>query len=116
MSDNQSIGREAERAAERILIAAGLRLVARNYRCRAGEIDLVMSDGAELVFVEVRYRRDTRFGGAIDSIDHVKQRRIGQAAAHYLQRHRWSGPCRFDVVGMVANQDSSVWIKNAFSM
>ena len=116
MPDTQGIGKEAERRAERWLKSAGLRLVARNYRCRTGEIDLVMIDGTALVFVEVRYRRGTRFGGPTGSIDRAKQRRIGQAAAHYLQRHPWSGPCRFDVIGLSAASDTPEWIRDAFSM
>lgn len=116
MPGTQGVGREAERRAERLLTAAGLRLLTRNYRCRAGEIDLVMADGVELVFVEVRFRRGIRFGGPIGSIDRAKQRRIGLAAAHYLQRHPWSGPCRFDVVGLDARSDTPEWIRDAFSM
>jgi putative endonuclease len=115
MSRTQTTGRAAERRAEQLLTAAGLQLLQRNYRCRAGEIDLVMIDGVELVFVEVRYRRGTRFGGPLGSIDRAKQRRIGLAAAHYLQRHAWSGPCRFDVVGLDGASDRPEWIRDAFS-
>lgn len=116
MPDTQGIGQAAERRAEQWLTKAGLKLVTRNYRCRAGEIDLVMSDGSELVFVEVRYRRGTGFGGPLGSVDRAKQRRLSLAAAHYLQRHPWSGPCRFDVVGLSAAPDTPEWIRDAFSV
>ena len=63
------------------LQSAGLTVKQRNYSCRHGEIDLVMRDGAVLVFVEVRYRRSSRFGGAVDTITSIKQRRLRRAAA-----------------------------------
>lgn len=91
-------GVEAEQAAADYLAACGLRLVARNYRCRGGEIDLIMRDGGSLVFVEVRERTNADFGGAAASITAGKQARIHLAAQHYLSRHSLDLPCRFDAV------------------
>ena len=91
-------GVAAEQAAADYLATQGLSLVARNYRCRGGEIDLIMRDGASLVFVEVRERAGSRFGGAAASITAAKQGRILLAARHYLSRHNLDLPCRFDAV------------------
>jgi putative endonuclease len=109
-----AVGEDKERLAARYLQAQGLRLIARNHRCRFGEIDLVMGDADCLVFVEVRYRRSGRFGGPEQSVDYHKQRRLCAAAEHYLQCHPSVLPCRFDVVA-IRDQDQIRWIKNAFS-
>jgi putative endonuclease len=103
--------------ARRYLEGQGLRIVARNWRCRHGEIDLVMLDRAsgdgELVFVEVRYRRSERFGGALASVDRHKQRRLRAAAGQYLQSHPTELPCRFDVLA-IGDGDAVHWIRSAF--
>jgi len=91
-------GAASEQAAADYLLAHGLKLVARNYRCRGGEIDLIVRDGGSLVFVEVRERAGTGFGGAAASITPGKQARIRLAAQHYLARHGLDLPCRFDAV------------------
>lgn len=91
-------GAAAEQAAADYLATQGLTLVARNYRCRGGEIDLILRDGASLVFVEVRERAGSAFGGAAASITAAKQARIHLAARHYLHRHGLDLPCRFDAV------------------
>jgi putative endonuclease len=109
-----SIGGLKEDVACRYLEGRGLRLVARNHRCRQGEIDLVMRDADILVFVEVRYRRSQRFGSAAESVDVHKQRRLTAAAGHYLQGHPSPLPCRFDVLAIGAD-DRIDWIRNAFS-
>lgn len=114
MIDRLAIGKTTERQAESWLRRAGLKSVTRNYRCRGGEIDLVMQDDDILVFVEVRYRRDARFGGPIASIDARKQRRLCVAAAHYLQANQWDGPCRFDVIGLQGDGQAPEWIRDAF--
>ncbi len=95
------------------LQTAGLLLVTRNYRCRGGELDLIMQDGRDLVFVEVRFRSHTGYGGAIESIDRRKQRRLITAARHYLQRTGNDRTCRFDVVGIGPGPDTIEWLKNA---
>jgi putative endonuclease len=109
-------GDAAEEAALAHLRAAGLALVARNYRTPGrggGEIDLIMRDSRDgtLVFVEVRQRASTSHGGAAHSITGVKKRRIVFAARHYLSRLRVLPPCRFDVVLVEARIE---WIRAAF--
>lgn len=110
-----AVGSEKEQLGCRYLEGRGLRLVARNYRCRHGELDLVMRDGDTLVFVEVRFRRSTRFGGAAQSVDGHKQQRLAAAAGHYLQSHPSPLACRFDVLAIGA-ADQIDWIKDAFSV
>jgi putative endonuclease len=92
----------------------GLRLIARNYRCRLGEIDLILADGPALVFAEVRLRRNPGYGGAAASITSAKRQRILRAARHYLSG-RPEAPCRFDVILLDAlDPDRIEWIKDAF--
>ncbi len=106
-------GERAERLAAAHLTRAGLQLLERNYRCRLGEIDLIMRDGATLVFVEVRERRHGGFGSGADSVDRRKIRRLVAAAQHYLQNQPRLPPCRFDVVS-VDGDDNLTWIPGAF--
>ncbi len=111
-------GDNAERIAEHFLINRGLTLVARNYRCRFGEIDLVMQERETLVFVEVRLRRAHKgkdFGGPAASITPIKQARIIAAAQHYLSGMKHLPPCRFDAVLMNSLAAGDVeWLPNAF--
>jgi putative endonuclease len=110
-------GSEAEDSALAYLKNAGLKLIHRNYRCRAGEIDLVMLDGKTLVLVEVRYRSSADYGGAAASVTYRKQRRIITAARHLLavraDLRRY--PARFDVIAISSFGRYDVqWIKGAF--
>ena len=105
-------GSEAEQRAADFLIGRGLRLVARNWRCKGGEIDLVMQEGATLVFVEVRARSGANFGGAAASITSAKQARIIQAARHYLAAKGLDVPCRFDAV--LIQNGGLEWLQGAF--
>lgn len=108
-------GAEAERWALRYLQQQGLRLVAQNYRSRFGEIDLMMREGAVLVFIEVRLRRQSGFGGAAASIDHHKQQRLIRTAQQYLSTQVHTPACRFDALIMEDAQGRNVqWLKNAF--
>lgn len=111
-------GAAAEAAAERYLQARGLRTVARNFHCRGGEVDLVCRDGETLVFVEVRLRRRSDFGGAAASITRRKRQRIILAARHWLAQagpRATNAPCRFDVVLMSALDEASTeWMRGAF--
>lgn len=109
-------GSAAEELAKHHLEAHGLRSVAQNVHGRFGEIDLIMRDGPCLVFVEVRYRRSSQFGGAIASIDRRKQQRIVTTALGYLQQHPYDGPCRFDVVAIDGATNRIEWLKNAFEL
>lgn len=111
-------GQWAENLACTYLSAQGLRLVTRNYRCRSGEIDLIMQHVTHLVFVEVRYRADQRYGGGLESIDYRKQQRLLLTAAHYLQSHLEAQQyhCRFDAV-IISGQYPTAqlqWLVDAF--
>ena len=111
-------GAAAERLAGAWLRRQGLRALDANYRCRAGEIDLVMRDRNTLVFVEVRYRGSDAFGSGAESVNRAKQRRIIKAASRYLQQHpQWTHRvCRFDVVSLSGNEGNPdiEWIRHAF--
>jgi len=108
----------AERLACEYLQRQGLHLLTRNYRCRRGELDLVMRDAESLVFVEVRFRSHADFGGALESVGATKMRRLVAAAEHYLSVQRVDDgiACRFDVVcvGRGAGQATVEWIRDAF--
>lgn len=110
----RAIGDQFEGAARSYLEARGLRFVRANFLCRLGELDLVMREGEVLVFVEVRYRRSSAYGGALGSITARKQQRIVRAAQVWLRANPWDArrPCRFDVVAFEG--ESVEWIRNAF--
>jgi len=110
----QASGGEAEEQASRFLARHGLDIVARNYRTRFGEIDLVAREGATLVFVEVRMRSSERFGGAAASIDGRKKDRIVAAARQFLARLRQEPPCRFDVITL--DGAAPKWMRGAFEV
>jgi putative endonuclease len=116
--DRRLRGSMAELAALDLLAARGLKLIAQNYRCRFGELDLVLLDRGVLVVVEVRLRGNPRFGGASVSIDSHKRRRITRAARHLLlaRRELRDLPVRFDVVAFnsYAAASGPEWIKGAF--
>jgi len=114
----QARGQLAEEHAAMWLAAHGLKILARNVRCRGGELDLVCLEGGTPVFVEVRLRANTRFGCAAESITAAKRRRIIFAAKWWLLRAGRAyqdRPCRFDAVlfdnGLTAEPQ---WIRNAF--
>lgn len=112
-------GRVWESRAAAHLEQHGLTILARGYRCRLGELDIVCRDGAALVIVEVRARGSNAFCSAVDSVDVHKRRRIVQATRHLLMRNgAWqAAPIRFDVVafdGIDTQEPRLNWIKNAF--
>lgn len=114
MRQAKARGNLAEALAADYLQRRGLRLLERNYRCRLGEIDLILADGPALVFAEVRLRSNLEFGGAAASITAPKRQRILRAARHYLSG-RPERPCRFDVILLDAlAPDRIEWIKDAF--
>jgi putative endonuclease len=112
----QTKGRLAEEEALTFLQTQGLRLIERNYRCRYGEIDLIMEDGRAIVFVEVRYRRSIRFGGALESVDRRKQAKLLASAVHFLREKRMDRPVRFDVAALAPDNGGLTvkWVKDAF--
>jgi putative endonuclease len=114
----RSIGQRGEDVAARHLELHGLTLLERNYRCRGGEIDLVMLDGGTLVLVEVRLRSSGQFGGAAASVGPRKQRRFALAARHLMltRPDLRALPVRFDVVALDGAGGSAriEWIRDAF--
>jgi len=109
-------GALAEQLAAQYLQQQGLKLLQLNYSCRFGEIDIILQDGETCVFVEVRMRSGSKFGGAAASIDKRKQAKLVRTAQHYLSRQPHIPPCRFDAVLMQTTDiDNIVWIKNAFT-
>jgi putative endonuclease len=112
-------GQHFEEAALRYLQQQGLHLVMRNFRCKLGELDLVMLASNCVVFVEVRYRRTNDYGAAHSTVDRRKQSKLRNAARYFLLNnpHFANAPCRFDVVGLEGNhrQPPTIqWIQNAF--
>lgn len=108
-------GAQAERLAAQYLQRKGLALVETNFRCRFGEIDLILREGETLIFAEVRQRRNNDYGGAAASIDSHKQRRLILTAQHYLSGLPHTPPCRFDAVLLDAAENVE-WVKNAFEL
>jgi putative endonuclease len=122
LSPPQEVGRHAEQQAAEYLAARGLKLVLANYRCRFGELDLVMRDGATLVVVEVRRRGSAAYGGAAASITRGKQRRVALATQHLLHTHHALRryPIRFDVVTLEPLSAGAAgtrieWLRAAFT-
>ena len=110
-SPRQALGRAGEELAATALTAAGLTVVARNWRCRYGELDLIARENAPdlsqggvvvpwLVVVEVRTRRGTAFGTPAESVNATKQARLRTVAQAYVQEIGWTGPWRIDVVAI----------------
>ncbi|MET0535765.1 MAG: YraN family protein [Steroidobacter sp.] len=118
--ERKAIGLLAEELALAHLLANGLKLIARNYRCKLGEIDLVMLDGQTLVLIEVRCRATNEYGGAAASVTWEKQRKLVKTAEHLLMkrielRHH---PARFDVIAITTDDAGTQvdWIKGAFTL
>lgn len=111
-------GVQAEHTAAQFLQRQGLRLLQANYHCRFGEIDLILQEGATLVFAEVRLRSRRDFGGAAASIDARKQHKLILTAQHYLSRVSPTPLCRFDALLLAdaADAGSIEWIKGAFEL
>jgi len=113
------IGNRAETLACNYLQHHGLTLVTRNFHCRRGEIDLIMRDHDSLVFVEVRYRRQTRYGHAAETVVRSKQVRIIYCAQYYMHCHQtWNDVARFDVISIEGEpEDPAIsWLKDAFRL
>lgn len=117
MSLTGILGDRAENLALKYLKRQGLTLRERNFNSRYGEIDLIMQHGEYLVFVEVRYRKNQSFGGALESVDARKQGKLRRAAEFYLLKYKLGdSACRFDILciaGSLSNPEFQ-WIENAF--
>ncbi|OGT35097.1 MAG: YraN family protein [Gammaproteobacteria bacterium RIFCSPHIGHO2_12_FULL_37_14] len=111
-------GKSAELVACQFLLKKGLRLLTTNYRCYYGEIDIIMQDSDDIVFVEVRGRGSNKYGSALESINKSKIKKIIKTATHFLQRKKllYQVTSRFDVVAInqLASKWDIDWIKNAF--
>jgi putative endonuclease len=115
-TNSRDTGNQAEQLARRFLQARGLSHLESNFLCKLGEIDLIMQDAESLVFVEVRFRQDSRFGSPAESIHAGKQKKLLRTARYYLQTHPKLAklPCRFDVVSIDGSRPDQIdWIKNA---
>jgi putative endonuclease len=114
----QVFGQRAEQQALDYLTRQGLKLVARNYSCRLGEIDLIMKDKTHLIFIEVRARKGTDFGGGLASITYAKRQKIIKTTSHYLltQNIKDQEAIRFDVVSIDGESEQLTWIKDAFNV
>jgi putative endonuclease len=115
----QVLGKEGERIAERFLLKKGYRLVERNYRCAAGEIDLIVLDRRVVVFVEVKTRTGNTFGTPLEAVEFRKQQKMIQAAQYFLAyKGLQQRDARFDVVGISwsGREPSVEHIANAFEL
>ena len=106
-------GAQYEDLALQFLLDQGLTLIASNYRCKCGELDLIMEDKGALIIVEVRYRKNNRYGSALESVTKTKQTRIVAATKYYIMTHKIDQPIRFDVVAITGSSHPD-WVKNAF--
>lgn len=115
----KNIGQATETFAQQYLMQHGLDFVDKNVHCRQGEIDLVMKDQQTFVFVEVKFRKNNHFGGAIGAVSQTKQNKIKHCVAFFLHKaklNEYNTPCRFDVIALEGdiNQPQVTWLKNAF--
>ncbi|MBL6985702.1 MAG: YraN family protein [Methylobacter sp.] len=106
-------GESAEEQAHNFLISKGLKPVTRNFHCKKGELDLIMTDKQSLVIIEVRFRKTDKYGSAAESITRAKQSRIIAATHMYLASQKTDQPIRFDVIAISGNGTID-WIQNAF--
>jgi len=123
MRNNTQIkGFQAEQAATYLLLRFGATIVQRNFRCRAGEIDIIAMLGKRLLFVEVRLRSNGGYAGAAESVDRRKQQKLISSARYFLKKHQqWQDyPCRFDVIAFEPRQSPTAhspnWIQGAFTL
>ncbi|MCF6190299.1 MAG: YraN family protein [Cocleimonas sp.] len=114
LTSRKKRGNKAEQQACKHLQNNGLTLLEKNFSTKAGEVDLIMRDGETLVFVEVRYRKNTDYGGAAASVTVKKQQRIIKAALAYQQKHLPQSSMRFDVVAIEGDNGDIDWITSAF--
>lgn len=115
-------GESAEQLAKQYLLGQGLEFITQNFRCKQGEIDLIMQHNCSIIFIEVRYRKQIRFGSGAESVNHTKQKKLIATALSYLQQNpvQANQPARFDVVSITSRstttgtQPDIDWIQDAF--
>ena len=112
-------GKVTEQFAEKFLAKQGLSIIEKNFHCRQGEVDLIMLDGDTYVFVEVKYRKNKAFGGAIAAIPSSKQKKVRHCVTFYLHQaglNEYNTSCRIDVVALEGDikHPQVTWLKNAF--
>lgn len=116
--NKRNIGQLAEQSALQFLQKKGWKLLEQNYYCHYGEIDLIMHDQADVVFIEVRYRSRIDYGCAAETVNKSKQKKLIKSAKHFLQKKQWLHKVhsRFDIIAVqgIAQQWQLDWIKNAF--
>ncbi|PKF63418.1 YraN family protein [Psychromonas sp. psych-6C06] len=116
LQPSNSQGVIAEKKALSYLLSQGLTLLHQNYYCRFGEIDLIMADQDTLVFIEVRFRKNGDFGGALASINQSKQRKIIKTANHYIAQLASEPYCRFDAIALNDSDSCPLWVQDAFQV
>lgn len=111
-----STGKQAETAACQYLKKQGLAILTTNYSCRIGEIDIIARDKNSLVFIEVRFRKNSSHGSGLESVTYRKQQKIRRTAQLYLLQEKLTDkiPVRFDVIGVSGQPLEFEWIRNAF--
>lgn len=122
--DSNQIGTKAESVALKYLQTCGLKLIAQNFSCKCGEIDIIMHDDEYLVFIEVRYRKQIHYGHPLETIDYRKQQKIINTVQYYLLKYPHSAqyPCRIDAVAIYSSSKATgmenkiEWIQNAIQL
>lgn len=120
MGRSNDLGAWGEEKAVRFLKRRGYKIIDRNFRCRFGEIDIIAEKDDYLIFVEVRLRKDTRYGAPEETVDWRKQQKLRMTADYYLMTHETELDVRFDVLALYAHHGENTWplplkhIKNAF--
>lgn len=110
------LGIKGEKIARRYLRKQKMRLLKKNYRCQYGEIDLIMQDGTELVFIEVKTRTSEKLYSAEDAVNREKQKKIIQTARNFIKQYQLSKhPCRFDIVAVIIEDNSTPVIRHSRS-
>ncbi|MGJ8691616.1 MAG: YraN family protein [Thalassotalea sp.] len=112
-------GDYTENLAKNFLIENKLKIIAQNFNCRYGEIDIIAKNADAFIFIEVKYRKQNQFGGAISAVAISKQEKIRSTAQFFLQQHQlneYNTPCRFDIVAIDGNisKPQITWLPNAF--
>lgn len=115
MTNQRSIGSEYEKLAVIFLKNQGYEILERNFRCRMGEIDIIAREEEYLCFIEVKYRKNDRQGGALYAVNNKKQQTISRVSSYYIMRNRLpdATPIRYDVVGITGS--SVELVRNAYS-